>query len=123
MPDSGEAPALRAHIHGAIPNDSVKEGRGRQGEVDSLHPRPPRPHRGDIEARVQVQGSHHRNPFHHGSDKEIEAEKLQATKNEVVTMNAGKKMQVSADVELEFIRVQHSIVDCVFAAIHTFPGE
>ena len=37
-------------------------------------------------------------------------------------MKAGERFQVTEDIELEFIRVQHSIVDCVFAAIHTPMG-
>ena len=37
-------------------------------------------------------------------------------------MNAGERIALTEDIELEFIRVQHSIVDCVFAAIHTPKG-
>jgi ribonuclease J len=37
-------------------------------------------------------------------------------------MRAGERHHVTADIELEFIRVQHSTVDCVFAAIHTDKG-
>lgn len=51
--------------------------------------------------------------------QEIRDEKLFDVTNEVITMNAGESYQVTPDIELEFVRVQHSIVDCVFAAIHT----
>ncbi|HNR59291.1 MAG TPA: MBL fold metallo-hydrolase, partial [Methanothrix sp.] len=108
---------------GAIPNDSVmKDVDGRVRSIACTHGH--LDHIGAISKlaykyKAPIIGT----PFTTDLIKqEIEAEKLQATKNEVVTMNAGKKMQVSADVELEFIRVQHSIVDCVFAAIHTPRG-
>lgn len=55
-------------------------------------------------------------------NQEIKDERIFQVKNEVVSMNAGERYQVTPDVELEFIRVQHSIVDCVFAAIHTKYG-
>ena len=42
--------------------------------------------------------------------------------NPLNIMNAGERFAVTEDIELEFIRVQHSIVDCVFAAIHTPKG-
>lgn len=54
--------------------------------------------------------------------QEIKSEKIFGVNNQVITMSAGEKYQVTPDIELEFIRVQHSIVDCVFAAIHTSKG-
>lgn len=55
-------------------------------------------------------------------NQEIRSEKIFGVNNPVITMAAGKRHKVTEDIELEFIRVQHSIVDCVFAAIHTSKG-
>ncbi len=55
-------------------------------------------------------------------NQEIRSEKAGEVKNHVVPMSVGKRYQVTEDIELEFIRVQHSIVDCAFAAIHTDKG-
>lgn len=55
-------------------------------------------------------------------NQEIRSEKIFGVNNTVRPMNAGERYQVTEDIELEFIRVQHSIVDCVFAAIHTDKG-
>jgi ribonuclease J len=54
--------------------------------------------------------------------QEIKSERIFGVENPVISMNAGEKYQVTPDIELEFVRVQHSIVDCVFAAIHTSQG-
>ena len=54
--------------------------------------------------------------------QEIKSERIFGVENPVKPMNAGEKYQVTPDIELEFVRVQHSIVDCVFAAIHTKQG-
>jgi ribonuclease J len=54
--------------------------------------------------------------------QEIKSERIFGVENQVVSMSAGEKYQVTPDIELEFVRVQHSIVDCVFAAIHTRQG-
>jgi ribonuclease J len=54
--------------------------------------------------------------------QEIKSERIFGVENPVISMNAGEKYQVTPDIELEFVRVQHSIVDCVFAAIHTPQG-
>ncbi len=56
-------------------------------------------------------------------DQEIKEEKLFQVKNPVIAMPAGKRYQITDDIELEFIRVQHSIVDCAFAALHTPEGS
>jgi len=108
---------------GAIPNDSVmKDVDGRVRVIACTHGH--LDHIGAISKlthkyRAPIIGT----PFTADLIKqEIEAEKLQGTKNEVITMNAGKTRQIAPDIELEFIRVQHSIVDCVFAAIHTPRG-
>jgi len=55
-------------------------------------------------------------------NQEIKSEKIFGVNNPVIAMEAGKRHQVTDDIELEFIRVQHSIVDCIFAAIHTSQG-
>ena len=55
-------------------------------------------------------------------NQEIRSEKIFGVNNPVKAMNAGERFQVTEDIELEFIRVQHSIVDCVFSAIHTDKG-
>jgi ribonuclease J len=55
-------------------------------------------------------------------NQEIQAEKMFNINNEVIPTEAGEIYQVTPDIELEFIRVQHSIVDCVFVALHTKYG-
>ncbi|MFQ6061874.1 MAG: RNase J family beta-CASP ribonuclease [Methanosarcinales archaeon] len=54
--------------------------------------------------------------------QEINAEKKFGVRNNVHTINPGEFYHISQDVKIEFIRVQHSIPDCVFAAIHTPNG-
>ncbi|HJH32798.1 MAG TPA: RNase J family beta-CASP ribonuclease [Methanosarcinaceae archaeon] len=54
--------------------------------------------------------------------QQIESERKFSVKNKIITLNAGGIYQVTEDVSIEFIRVQHSIVDAVFAAIHTPAG-
>lgn len=54
--------------------------------------------------------------------QEIRSEKIFGVRNSIMTLKAGERYQITEDIELEFIRVQHSIVDCVFAAIHTQEG-
>jgi len=56
-------------------------------------------------------------------NQEIKGERIFDVGNSVISMKAGERYQVTEDIELEFIRVQHSIVDCVFAAIHTEKGS
>src|SRR5512136_2700543 len=55
-------------------------------------------------------------------NQEIKGERIFDVGNSVISMKASERYQVTEDIELEFIRVQHSIVDCVFAAIHTDKG-
>ncbi len=43
-------------------------------------------------------------------------------KNEVISLKTGEIYQITPDVQIEFIHVQHSIVDSAFAAIHTPEG-
>jgi len=42
--------------------------------------------------------------------------------NSIMELQAGKSFEISKNITLEFIRVQHSIPDCVFAALHTPSG-
>lgn len=53
---------------------------------------------------------------------EISDERRFNVKNEVVSLKAGGKYEVTPDVEIELVHVQHSIIDSVFAAIHTPDG-
>lgn len=53
---------------------------------------------------------------------QIKSEKKFGVENYVRTLNAGETMEVSPNISLEFVRMQHSIIDCVFAAIHTPEG-
>jgi ribonuclease J len=54
--------------------------------------------------------------------QEIKAERIFNVDNQVIPVRASERYQVTPEIELEFVRVQHSIVDCVFAAIHTDRG-
>jgi len=54
--------------------------------------------------------------------QQINDERKFSVKNKIITLNAGQVHQVTEDVSIEFIRVQHSIIDAVFAAIHTPDG-
>jgi ribonuclease J len=54
--------------------------------------------------------------------QEIKEERIFHADNKVLPMKAGERYQVTEEIELEFIRVQHSIADCVFAALHTDKG-
>jgi len=54
--------------------------------------------------------------------QQIASERKFGTENKLRTLNAGETIQITPSVELEFIRVQHSIIDCVFAVLHTPDG-
>jgi ribonuclease J len=54
--------------------------------------------------------------------KQIADERKFTVKNKLITINAGDTYQVTEDISIEFIRVQHSIIDSVFAAVHTPSG-
>ncbi len=54
--------------------------------------------------------------------QQIASERKFSAKNKIITLNAGGIYQVTEDVSIEFIRVQHSIIDSVFAVIHTPVG-
>ena len=52
----------------------------------------------------------------------IKSERKFPAENELVEMNAGETKEVSKNLSIEFIRVQHSTLDCVFIAVHTPRG-
>ena len=52
----------------------------------------------------------------------IKSERKFPAENELVEMNAGETREVSKNLTIEFIRVQHSTLDCVFIAVHTPRG-
>ena len=52
----------------------------------------------------------------------IKSERKFPAENELVEMNAGETREISKNLSIEFIRVQHSTLDCVFIAVHTPRG-
>ena len=54
--------------------------------------------------------------------QQIEAERKFEVCNRVIPLSSGGTYQVTEDISIEFIRVQHSIIDCVLAAVHTPVG-
>ncbi|OFV68095.1 MAG: ribonuclease J [Candidatus Syntrophoarchaeum caldarius] len=54
--------------------------------------------------------------------QQLKSERKFRIDNTLIRLNAGETYRISDKVELEFIRVQHSIPDCVFAALHTPEG-
>lgn len=52
----------------------------------------------------------------------IKDERKFTAENELIKMNAGETREISPDLSIEFIRVQHSTIDCVFVAVHTPRG-
>ena len=53
---------------------------------------------------------------------EISDERKFAVANQVISLKIGGRYNVTPDIQIEFIRIQHSIVDSAFAAIHTPDG-
>lgn len=53
---------------------------------------------------------------------EISDEKKFKVNNEVISLKLGGTYNLTPDIQIEFIRMQHSIVDTAFAAIHTPEG-
>ncbi|RZN13691.1 MAG: RNase J family beta-CASP ribonuclease [Methanosarcinales archaeon] len=53
---------------------------------------------------------------------EIEGERKFRVKNQVISVPQGGTYSVTKDITIEFIRVQHSIIDASFIAIHTPDG-
>ncbi|MCD4845420.1 MAG: RNase J family beta-CASP ribonuclease [Methanosarcinales archaeon] len=54
--------------------------------------------------------------------QQIKGEKKYQVKNKVESLTTGSMYQVSPQISIELIRVQHSIIDAAFAAIHTPEG-
>src|SRR5665648_154445 len=54
--------------------------------------------------------------------EQIRGEQKFKSSNEIVTVNAGSSYEINADLTVELIRVQHSTIDCAFAALHTPEG-
>ncbi len=54
--------------------------------------------------------------------QQIESERKFEVCNRVIPLKAGGTYKVTEGIDIEFIRVQHSIIDCVLAAIHTPAG-
>ncbi len=54
--------------------------------------------------------------------QQIESERKFEVCNRVIPLKAGGRYKVTEDIDIEFIRVQHSIIDCVVAAVHTPAG-
>ncbi|TFH38454.1 MAG: RNase J family beta-CASP ribonuclease [ANME-2 cluster archaeon] len=54
--------------------------------------------------------------------QQIKNEKKYRIKNKVQALSTGKIQQITPDISVELIRVQHSIIDAAFAAIHTPDG-
>lgn len=53
---------------------------------------------------------------------EISDEKKFRVSNQVIPLRLGGTYNLTPDIQIEFIRIQHSIVDSAFAAIHTPEG-
>ena len=54
--------------------------------------------------------------------QEIRDEEKFGVENDLVKMDAGGRMSISADVELEFVNVTHSIIDAINPVLHTPEG-
>lgn len=53
---------------------------------------------------------------------EISDERKFKVNNQVISLKIGGRYNLTPDIQIEFIRIQHSIVDSAFAAIHTPEG-
>jgi ribonuclease J len=108
---------------GAIPDDTVLSkvnGRVRaivctHGHLDHIGAIPKLAHRYDVPIIST--------PFTTELiSQQIQQEKKFGVENNLISLTAGSRFKITEDIELEFVRVQHSIVDCVFAVIHTPRG-
>ncbi|CAJ35358.1 RNase J family beta-CASP ribonuclease [Methanocella arvoryzae] len=54
--------------------------------------------------------------------QEIESERKFDVANKVNDLPCGQIMELSKNISIELIRVQHSIIDCAFVAVHTPSG-
>lgn len=108
---------------GAIPDDTILKRHGNKvraiacthGHLDHIGAIPKLAHRYD----APVIGT----PYTAELIKhEIESERKFKVQNRVISVPQTQTYQVTPDISLEFIRVQHSIVDTSFIAIHTPEG-
>jgi ribonuclease J len=54
--------------------------------------------------------------------QEIESERKFDVANKVKPLPCGEMLELSRNVTIELVRVQHSIIDCAFVAVHTPSG-
>ncbi len=108
---------------GAIPDDTVMKGVNgtvraivcTHGHLDHIGAIPKLAHR--YKAPIIA------TPYTIGLIKQlIKSERKFPAENELVEMNAGETKEISKNLSIEFIRVQHSTLDCVFIAVHTPRG-
>ena len=108
---------------GAIPDDTVMKGvNGTVRAIVCTH--------GHLDHIGAISKLAHRyrapiiaTPYTIGLIKQlIKSERKFPAENELVEMNAGETKEVSKNLSIELIRVQHSTLDCVFIAVHTPRG-
>ncbi|MEA3282526.1 MAG: RNase J family beta-CASP ribonuclease [Euryarchaeota archaeon] len=108
---------------GAIPDDTVMKGvNGTVRAIVCTH--------GHLDHIGAISKLAHRyrapiiaTPYTIGLIKQlIKSERKFPAENELVEMNAGETKEVSKNISIELIRVQHSTLDCVFIAVHTPRG-
>ncbi|MBC7109601.1 MAG: RNase J family beta-CASP ribonuclease [Archaeoglobi archaeon] len=108
---------------GAIPDDTVLSkvnGRVRaivctHGHLDHIGAIPKLAHRYDVPIIST--------PFTTELiSEQIKQEKKFGVENNLISLSSGRNFRITDDIELEFVNVQHSIVDCVFAVLHTPRG-
>ncbi|OKY77127.1 MAG: mRNA degradation ribonuclease J1/J2 [Candidatus Methanohalarchaeum thermophilum] len=56
-------------------------------------------------------------------EKEIKSEEKFEVDNPVYTLETGRKYLLTPDIELEFVKAQHSIPDCAIPVLHTSEGS
>ena len=54
---------------------------------------------------------------------QIESERKFGVKNNLVSLRTGERIEITKEIELEFVNAQHSIIDTVFLVIHTPSGS
>ncbi len=108
---------------GAIPDDTVMKGvNGTVRAIVCTH--------GHLDHIGAISKLAHRyrapiiaTPYTIGLIKQlIKSERKFPAENELVEMNAGETREISKSLSIEFIRVQHSTLDCIFIAVHTPRG-
>ena len=108
---------------GAIPDDTILKDIGScvraiactHGHLDHIGAIPKLAHRYNVPI---VATPYTAELIKHG----IESERKFKVQNRVISIPQGGTYRVTEEITLEFIRVQHSIIDAVFIAIHTPKG-